>query len=345
MRYLVAFAIFAVLSAPAILGLGLALAPAPIAAEYWVRQAMVVKAELARRQRDGPKALVVGGSSALFAIDTRALGEEFRAPFVNLATHVHLPLAIHLENALSLAGRGDVVILALEPGYYCPPDENPWFVRNAIAWHPDAWRRLPFADRVEGLWRAGPWLLAELAAARIASVLAPSAIRDRLDALDDAATLRRYAAAKPAAAFGYTLANLDSLGNVRPIEGARPLRQEGFSADTRLTVCAGARAELESFAGRAREAGVTVRFAYSPFMESPGKTAIAISREAAGFEKELSTIAPLLGGRPDATFARGEFFDTGLHLNEQGRARRTAALARAIRADAALTGALVPPAR
>src|SRR5689334_412801 len=99
MRYLAAFAAAAVLGLPAMLGLGLALAPAPIAAEYWVRQAMVVKADISHRHDSGRKALVVGGSSALFSIDTRALTAEFGVPFVNLATHARLPLEAHLDYA------------------------------------------------------------------------------------------------------------------------------------------------------------------------------------------------------------------------------------------------------
>jgi hypothetical protein len=344
MRYLAAFVVAAVLAAPAFLVLGLALAPAPIAAEYWVRQAIVVKADLARRHRGSRKALVVGGSSALFSIDTRALAGEFGIPFVNLATHVHLPLATHLENAAVLAERGDAVFLALEPAYYCPAAENPWYVRNAIAWRPEAWRSMRLTERAEGLWRAGPWLLAELAVARMAAVLAPSAIRDRLDALDDAATLRQFASAAPAAEFGYTVTNFDSLGNLRRIEGSRRLRQEGFSADTELAVCAAARVVLEAFVRSARASGIEVRFAYSPFMEAASKSPGTIVAQAAAFERDLSAIAPLLESRPDVTFARSEFFDTGLHLNAQGRAKRTASLARAIRADAALMAAF-PAAR
>lgn len=339
MRYLVAFLVCALLAAPVLFVAGLALAPAPIAAEYWVRQALVVKQDIARQHRGERKGFVVGGSSALFSIDTSALSRELGIPVVNLATHVHLPLATQLENVLGAAERGDLAILALEPGYYCPSREDTWYVRNAIAWHPEAWRRSSLTDRAIGLWRAGPWLLVELAAARTAELIAPWTIRERLAALDDSATLRRFAQARPAGAFGYRLEDLDPLGNVRGTEGRRPLRQGGFSADAPVVLCAAARAELEAFARAASRNGLALRFANAPFMETAA-TSGGIAARARPFEADLQRIAPLLDVREQAVFRQDEFFDSGLHLNAQGRARRTAALASAIRADAALAAAL-----
>jgi len=284
--------------------------------------------------------LVVGGSSALFAIDTRTLTDEFRVTFVNIATHVRLPLEVQLDNALGLARGGDAVILALEPGYYCGPDDDSWYTRNAIAWRPEAWRAMPVAERARALWKAGPWFLAELAMARLTALVAAPAIGERLEALDDAATLRRFAARSRATEFGYSLANLDELGNIRRTEGSRPLRREGFSANTPLGFCGSSKPTLEAFAQRARAAGVLVRFAYSPFMEAPAVSGEAIAAGARDFEQELSRIAPLLGSRPMTTFPHGLFFDTGLHLNAEGRRIRTALLAAAIRADGAMMAAL-----
>jgi hypothetical protein len=244
------------------------------------------------------------------------------------------------HNVLGLARRGDVVILALEPGYYCGPDDDSWYTRNAIAWRPEAWRAMPLSERARALWKAGPWFLAELAMARLTAALAPSAIEDRLEALDDAATLRRFAARQSPTEFGYTLANLDELGNFRATEGSRPLRQGGFPADTELGFCGSSKATLEAFVQRARLAGVLVRFAYSPFMDAPSMSREALAARARGFEQELSRIAPLLEPRPRVAFPRDLFFDTGLHLNAEGRRARTASLAAAIRADDGLMATL-----
>lgn len=63
---------------------------------------------------DGQKIVIVGGSSAMFALRSPRLEEAYGRPVVNLGVNAGLTLPTVLEKAKPAIGRGDIVLLPLE---------------------------------------------------------------------------------------------------------------------------------------------------------------------------------------------------------------------------------------
>jgi len=332
MRYLGLIALSSVVAAGSYFSASVALAPAPIAAEYWVREMLVIKRGIAGRYRGQRKIIVAGGSSVLFGIDTVVLGRELRVPALNFGLHAAMPLTEILDEAARAAGAGDAVILALEPRFYCDPGLSAWQARNAIAWDHDLWRGWSMRQRLQAVARLGPFALIEIASSRAAQAWAPGSIRARLAAFDDARVLARFEAAPPPQRFAYSAENLDYLGNMRGLGGPE-YRGSPRPADGRVAVCAQSVEVLRNFVDAAGRRQVAVRFALAPYVADGRATEEAIDAASAEFARRISSIAPVLERRRDVLFARGFFLDTDLHLNARGRALRTQRLIAAVCAD------------
>jgi len=334
MRYLAAVFASCLLAAAAYLTLFLGLSPAPIAAEYWVREMIVVKRGIARAHENERKLIVAGGSATLFGVDSAQLGRELGVPALNFGLHAALPLARILEEAGAAANAGDGIILALEPEYYCDRGPTAWQVRAAIAWNPAQWHDWSTRERIEGAALLGPGALLEVAAARVARRFWPGALERRLAAFDDARILARIASAQQPTRFAYSAYHLDALGNMRGIEGSRPFSVPR-EADRPTPVCEDSIRTLRDFVSRMRGRGVAVRFAHAPRVASPDVPAGRVEAASQRFVEAISVLAPVLDSRRDAMFPRTLFFNTALHLNARGRALRTRRLAEAIRRDGA----------
>ena len=138
MRYLVYLASSFIAIAIFYYSLIFALFPTPVAAEYWVRELLVFKRDIAKNLAGQPKIIVASGSSTLFNVDTNILSAALKRPTINLGLMGGLPLDTILEEINTVSGPGDLVIMALEPDYYCReanPGYDPWQIRNAIAWN------------------------------------------------------------------------------------------------------------------------------------------------------------------------------------------------------------------
>lgn len=70
------------------------------------------------RALGSPKLVVLGGSNALFGVDTRRLGEALGRPAVNMSTGAAVGLGYMLDKVEGALGPGDVVLVALEPSYF-----------------------------------------------------------------------------------------------------------------------------------------------------------------------------------------------------------------------------------
>jgi hypothetical protein len=330
-RYIAAFAASVVLAGPACVGAGLAVAPAPIEAEYWVRQMRAVKLNAALAE-PGPKGLIVAGSSGLFGIDAEELTRGLGVPFVNLSLHARMPLDDMLDDAVSASRPGDAVLLALEPSYYCATYHD-WYVRNRIAWMPERYGRRPWRERLEEMAREGPFFALEVMRAGFERGLLPALVRSRLDALDDALTLTRYATHPPPRRFAYSPYNLDARGDIQMTDAGPDSFPAGTPPDTVFSLCAATREALQRFATAQARRGVATYFANAPFEVEHAIARARIDAAAHGVESELGAIAPLVDTRADVTYARPAFFDASVHLNAKGRAMRTQALVNALRAN------------
>lgn len=342
MRYLGIVLLSCGLTAATYFATALALVPAPIEAEYWVREMIVVKRSIARAHAGKRKLIVASGSATLFGIDTGQLGGELGLPVLNFGLHAAMSLDRILLEAAGAVAPGNVLILALEPELYCDGGPSAWQARNAVAWDREQWRAWSVRQRVEALAALGPATLPEIAIARRDLALAPHLLRRRLETLGDANVLAKWAVAPEPRGFAYSAYHLDALGNMRKIDGS-DFRGAPRSPDADTVVCRSSVRALRAFATRMRGMGIAVRFAHTPYVADARVPMARIEAASRKFVTEVSAIAPVLDSREDVLFPRAQFFNTDLHLNAHGRTIRTRRLAEAIRRDRALCAHLATP--
>lgn len=349
MRYLATLLLSCAGAATAYFAIALAMVPAPIEAEYWAREMIVVKRSIASAYAGRRKLIVASGSATLFAVDAAQLGRDLGWPVFNYGLHAAMSLERILDETARAATPGDAVILALEPEYYCARGLSAWQARNAVAWDREQWRSWSTLERMKAIGALGPSGVLEMAAARRDLLVSPGVLRRRLDALDDGKVLARWSAAPAPERFAYSAFHLDALGDMRGVDDAKfrgtPKPRE---ADPQLEtpICEASLRLLHAFASRVHERGVILRFANPPYIVGERMSKEAIEAASRKFTQAIAGIAPVLDSRSDTLFPRELFFDTELHLNARAREVRTRRLARAIRADAALVahfgGGIVP---
>lgn len=340
MRYLGIALLSCGLAAAAYFATAFALVPAPIEAEYWVREMLVVKRSIARAHAGKRKLIVASGSATLFGIDTAQLGRDLGVPALNFGLHAAMSLDRMLRETEGALAPGDTLILALEHELYCDRGPTAWQARNAIAWDQEQWRAWSLRERVEAVAVLGPSALVEMAAARRERASAPQSLRRRLETLDDAIVLSKWAAAPEPTGFAYSAYHLDALGNMRRTDGSNFRGKPKTRVDADTAVCPNSTRALRAFAARMRSLGVALRLAHPPYVADPRVPTARIEAASRKFVAEVSTIAPVLDSREQIVFPAALYFNTDLHLNASARAIRTRRLAEAIRRDRALSNHL-----
>ena len=109
--------------------------PSPIAAEYWIRELIVVKQMLAGSIGFSPRIIFLGGSSTLFGIDAQVVATETGLPAMNMGLQAEMRLDRLLSVGEAMVRRGDVLVLPLEQGLYSCDKQawDDWQLRNALA--------------------------------------------------------------------------------------------------------------------------------------------------------------------------------------------------------------------
>ncbi|MDB5876150.1 MAG: hypothetical protein JWQ07_5592 [Ramlibacter sp.] len=309
------------------------LAPAPISAEYWVREMIAVKRSIAQSNSGRKKIVIAGGSSTLFGIDSRLLGEELGIVAVNYGLHAGLGLAKILGETAGAVGRGDLLLLALETPLYCVDEPTGWQARNAIAWDPDTWNSWSLRAQIRGL-SLDPRIAGELVAARTWMQSRPDILAPRVAALDDALTRAKFAEAPPPTYFSYSAFHMDDLGNMQRAEGAR-YQGPASQPESRTRVCGSSMQMLSAFALQMREKGVRLYFVNPPYLAPRDVDKGKVDESDRQFAREIAPVGPVLDHRSDVIFDRNYFFNTRWHLNVEGRRLRTQRLVQALRSMAA----------
>ena len=145
----------------------------------------------------------------------------------------------------------------------------------------------------------------------------------RREALADASViLDRYPPGSARSTFAYAPDNITALGDIRNTSG---VRYSGPPVSTLPpgSICPQIGAQLKSFVTEMQTRGVRVVFDYAPYLVE-GDTQDWRSAERT-FAADMARFGlDLLGARNRYFFPRSMFFDTDLHLNEEGRRARTA---------------------
>jgi hypothetical protein len=302
---------------------------APVAAEYWVPEAEVVKLYAAER-RPGRRLLILGGSNTLFGLDSSMIERETHLTTTNLGVHGGLSLPYILDHARPLLRRGDVVLLSLEYGYYESPNPNPsWFASNIMAWDPEYFWRLDAVDKITfALSTSARRILAGVVAriyrARLerahGRVLpSPETIRD------EARAIWRGAGSQDGS-VRYSLRNIDEHGDIRNSLGASYASNPAPFRVPRFTYSAAPWRLLRRFRDECAAGGVRLFITWPALPEGLGQPA-AVQRYLADVQRQAAWLGiPILGEPSDSWLPQRYFLDTVYHLNADGRTIRTARL-------------------
>jgi hypothetical protein len=336
MRYLIHFASSFIALAVFYYSLIFVLFPTPVAAEYWVRELLVFKRDIAKNLADQPKIIVASGSSTLFNIDTNILSDALKRPAINLGLMGGLPLDTILEEVNTVSKPGDLVIMALEPDYYCReanPGYEPWQIRNAIAWNYPFWQSKTFLQKLALIPALGVNFPLEMIQARLDTIFRPEILAPRLAALDDAQVVKKFSS-RPAIPIEpiYSIYNMDTLGNVRAVF-ENNYKGPPYPADEDIKVCPQAFKTLSDFVSTLKSRKITVVFANTPFIAFEGLDPDKVNNSSKRFAAALKDIAPVIDERNELIFARDHFFDSVMHLNATGRELRTLRLLTHIQAQ------------
>ena len=310
----------------------LSLAPAPISAEYWVREMIVIKRSIVKRFEGQNKIIIVSGSNALFNIDTNQLSKNLKVPVINFALHAGLSLKNLLNEADLATDKGDSIILPLEPHYYCISEPTEWQARNGISWDRETWNKLPFVEKIQAMSLLKPIIILRLILAKIQENLLPESIDDRLTALNDTKILAKFSSSPKPKIFAYSAYNLDKLGNMQKIEGAN-YHGVPRSPETIIDLCPESLKQLEKFTSKMSKKGVAVYFANTPYVKTNELDKDKIEKASNYLKLKLTKLGPMLDDRYQLVMDRVYFFNSDLHLNSEGRKLRTEILSKAIIRD------------
>lgn len=321
----------------------LSLAPAPIAAEYWVREMTVIKHDIADKLSNSPKILIGGGSCTLFSIDTQTLTNNLKIPVINMGLHAGLPLDTLLEEARYSAKKGDVIILPLETSHYSNiVQPNKWTARNTFAWERELWNQLSVIDKIKYIINISPsssyfnltmpYVFFELGTAKYNEKFHPEKIQKRLSSFDDKNILARFAASTPPIKLTeYSAYNLDKLGNMRGNVGKKWAFTTGRSPENYINVSNESLEKLKLFVKQMNEMGIAVYFANIPYIDRESLNYKQIKLANKKFKDTISSFSCVIDDRQDLIFPLKYFYDTELHLNSEGRIVRTKLLEEAIK--------------
>ena len=300
--------------------------PAPIAAEYWVREMIVVKRSLVR-PLTSPRIIFLGGSSTLFGFDASQVQNALGLPAMNLGLHGGMRLDWLLSLGEEIARPGDIFVLPLEHPYYSCEEEtwSGWQLRNSLAWHRAYFDSLPPAARTWTTFAAADFpLVLDVATSRLGSIIFPKLYSRRIDALaPDTDILTRYdSGSMRTDNFAYSAYNIDRLGDILNTNGAR------FSGDAAPTdqpgkICPSALLALRNFVNTMKQRDVRAIIAHEPFLIEGRPVASWRAAEVDFVHDVGSTGAELLDERQEVFFPRSYFFNTNEHLNDIGRRERT----------------------
>ena len=107
---------------------------APVKAAYWLRELKIVKEHIARNA-GGEKIVIMGGSNALFGLESELIEERLGITTVNLSLHAGFPLEYHFDFVRQHLRGGDTLIVSPEFEMLSRNKPyNKWYVTQLLTW-------------------------------------------------------------------------------------------------------------------------------------------------------------------------------------------------------------------
>lgn len=299
-----------------------ALINSPIPSEYWVGEMIAIKKNLVKEHSGFKKIVIAGGSSTLFGIDAEYASRELNMPVINFGLHAGLRLEKILKEVGAVVESGDLLILPLEPGYYdCHDKPNSWQVDNIIGWDHDAWKEMKYAEKAQFLTLISPSTFVQMIISSTQKKYFPSKVGSRLNSLDTSLVLEKFIGRKTPTVFEYSAYHLDNYGDMLKTEGAK-YRGNGYEARKPDHVCNRSKNIIVNFIGEMKQKGISVFFANTPYMAS-NSALEEVRMSELSFKTDFDPIGCFIDKREDLIFERKYYYNTSLHLNNDGRAVRT----------------------
>lgn len=326
-RYILVMVLVTVAAVSAYLTLMLTL-PNRISAEYWLREVIIVKQDIARSQKS-PRIVLLGGSNILFGLDAAMMEKELGLPVVNFGLHGGMQLDRILQLGGDPTGSGDIILLAPEHEFFgCKERWSPWQVRSAITWDRDEFDQRSFADRaMAALSPGGRGLFYETVSDAVGRHVWPERYAQRNDAMVPAETVlaRFHSGERQTSDFAYSAYNLDRHGTMKHLAAARVTEAANTGLEA-ATVCGPTLDRYERFVSDMRAKDVKVVFAYPPYLIE-GEPADGWKEADLRVATQIRSIgSEMIQPRDEVFYPREAFFDVNGHLNEKARTHRTTVL-------------------
>lgn len=303
---------------------------APIQAGYWINEMIVVKKNLVKHYAGTRKIIIAGGSSTLFGIDAEKASEQLHMPVINFGLTAELRLSNILRLVDDVIEYNDILIFPLEPPYFdCRKKFNSGQIENIIGWDHETWSNLRYTEKIEIIALISPKTLKNMIVASYQRKFLPSQVADRVNSLDSSFVLSKFYKRAPPLDFQYSAYHLDNYGDMLKTDAVM-YNGAGWDESKPNHICSDVATELSEFVRKMKIKGVSVYFANTPYMSS--ETAKESVRESElSFKKEFSSIGCFIDKREELIFDSEYFFNSHLHLNENGKAIRTDLLINSLR--------------
>ncbi len=333
MKFIQSFFISALIACISYYSVVLILIDAPVPAEYWVGEMLIIKKELVKKYAGKNKIIIAGGSSAMFGIDTEYASNQLGLPVINFGLHAGLGPKKILKEASAIVESGDVLIIAFEPDLYnCKQFKKftTWQVNNIIGWDHNSWRDMSYLEKIDFVTSVSFAAFTSMLQADFQRRYYPSEVSERLATLDRATVLSRVRSRNIPISLSYKSFpyHLDDFGGIQRIEGSNYF---GKVVEIRnpKPICGDAKSYLIAFVNAMKKKGGRVYFANTPYIASATNT-YGVKQSESGFLGEFASVGCMIDHRQDLIFDRKYFYDSVYHLNTEGRRLRTDLIIKAI---------------
>ncbi len=311
---------------------------APIGAEYWVRELMIIKHSFAKKI-DAPKIILVGGSGVLFGIDAAQIERSIGIPCLNYGLHAAMRLEWLLDAVKEIAKPGDILIIALEQAYYNQSAGwSEWQLRNSIAWNNGYITKQSLFNKMLIYYNAGTLDMAlDLIQDWFASQSSnpPEYIIKRNEALlPEKQIIHLFQPTKQnAIEFPfYRKMEIDDHGTALPPDVAE-YRGNFVPINTPSTIAPYVKSQLAKFISEMKAQNIKVYFVNAPYgYDCKNLNSSSFKNQEDIFREEISNLgSQVIDERKYLLMERNMFFDTLLHLNKKGKYLRTEYLIKVLR--------------
>lgn len=329
-RYLGTIALTLLAGALIYLGAFLYQMGALVSAEYWLRDAQVVKQELLAEHQHQNKIIFAGGSSAFFGIDSQEVERQLGIPTLNLGLHIGRPVHFVLNEMVPYLTRGDIVVLPLEYEHYREATPyTDWFTNQIMSWHPEYFWQLNMTEKLKFVRSVLPQrvlvgVLTKLMGEHLERVRtrALKAPEDILNRVREAWHSRNY---HPDKMFSFL--NVTPHGDAIVSTPEPPLEYRGnpYQLDLDFVEPEYFWHTLQEFFAKAQAQGIHVYIAWPPTMKAKlDLTSPRLNNAVQAIANKVRQLGiPILGSPSEFQYSADLFTGSIYHLTAQGKAEHT----------------------